>query len=1062
MHEVKTLPRELILASAGSGKTFRLSSRIIGLLARGEEPEAVLASTFTRKAAGEILARVLVRLAEAALDPAKATELSAHASLEPDSPPLDCARCLEILARLARAMHRLNVGTLDSLFVRAAQTFTHDLGLPPGWGIADEPTSRRIRAEALQEVLRQADPGTVVELVRLANKGEASRSVAEGLLRRIDELYEIHHQVAPGAAEAWTLYPGLEAGGGGEPDAAEREALAAAIEAIDVPRTSKGAPNATWAKAIAAMAEAVRRGDWEAFVGQTLTQKVLNGEEAYSRVPIGGDVVEAVEGVLEVACRVIGRRLSAQVGAMGRLVAHFDEAYAALLRREGAYRFDDVTRLLGGPGAPGARPDLGYRLDARLRHLLLDEFQDTSVPQWSALEPLVDAIVRGEPGAAVVVADPKQSIYGWRGARPELVRAVGERYVLDHEVLATSWRSSQVVLDAVNAVFGDIAGNDALDDAGREVAEAWARDFAPHVAAKALPGHVRLVVGPDDGGRAIHRPKLLAHAAALVRELHEEAPGFGIGVLTRENKAVARVIHELRKLGIEASEEGGNPLTDSPAVASVLALLHLADHPDDRIARYHVAKTPVGEAVGYRDPEDGAAARRLAHRFRERLLRDGYGATLDALARALRPSCGERDARRLAQLVELALRYDARATLRPTDFVRLVEAERVEDPTAAPVRVMTIHQSKGLEFDVVVLPELDVPVFKGGNAPAALPFRETPTGPIVRVFPYVDEKLRPLFPEIEEAYRQHRAAGLRDALSTLYVAMTRARYALHMVVKPDGASGMSTSLSPAMIVRHALAGGVEAREGDLLYESGDALWHRAVPHPEVRHLATTSAPVAVSLRESPPRRVRMLPRRKPSGPETGEAVDLRERLRLGGDAAREHGTLVHAWCEEIVWLEDGLPDDERLLRIARRLAPALAGPDVLELAARFRGWVAQPAIAAALRRAAYPAGARVERESRFVHRAGDAIVEGIIDRLVLWGENGRVEGAEVLDYKTDAVHPDDAEAIAGRTALYRPQLSAYRDAVAALYGLDPDRIRAKLLFLRAGVVVEPLAGVPAG
>src|SRR5690606_37872960 len=456
---------------------------------------------------------------------AKRTERSGHASLEAASPALDCARCLEILAGVARAMHRLNVGTLDSLFIRTAQTFAHDLGLPPGWGIADEPTSRRIRAEALQAVLRQADPGTVVELVRLANKGEATRSVADGLLKRVDKLYEIYHQLAPDAKDAWSLYPGLE-GGGGEPGAAEREALAAAIEAVDVPRTAKGTPNANWAKAIAATAEALRRGDWEAFVGQGLTQKVLHGEEMYSRARIEADVVQAIEAALDVACRVIGRRLSAQIGAMGRLVAHYDEAYAELLRREGAYRFDDVTRLLGGPGSPGARPDLGYRLDARLRHLLLDEFQDTSVPQWSALEPVVDTIVRGGRGAAVVVADPKQSIYGWRGARPELVRAVGARYDLGREVLARSWRSSQVVLDAVNAVFEDIVANAALDDAAWEVAASWAEDFAPHVAARELPGHVRLVVGPDDGGRKVYRPKLLAHAARLVHELHEEAPGF--------------------------------------------------------------------------------------------------------------------------------------------------------------------------------------------------------------------------------------------------------------------------------------------------------------------------------------------------------------------------------------------------------------------------------------------------------------------------------------------------------------------------------------------------------
>ncbi len=1154
------VPRELILASAGSGKTFRISSRIIGLLAAGEEPEAILASTFTRKAAGEILGRVLVRLAEAALDPEKARELSEHAALAADAVPLDCDRCLDLLAGLTRGLHRLNIGTLDAFFVRAAQTFAHDLGLPPAWGIADEPTSRRIRAEALQEVLRQADPGTVVELVRLANRGDVARSVHEALLSRIGALYEVYHQVDP-AADAWTLYPGLEggdasegggvagsapyeagtaarhgaahgtvygAGGGGAEGAAgradgdhapargrpatgasgvaARERLADAIAALEAPRTAKGTPNASWAKALAAAADAVRRGDWEGFVGLTLTQKVLTGDDTYSRVAIPGDVLAVFGDALEVACRVIGRRLSAQIGAIGRLVAHFDEAYGRLLYREGAYRFDDVTRLLGGPSALGARPDLDYRLDARMRHLLLDEFQDTSVPQWSALESVVDALLGGggegraggdaevaagtradgaesaavgSRGAAVVVADPKQSIYGWRGARPELVHAVGTRYGLDREVLARSWRSSQVVLDAVNDVFESIASNPALDEVGREVAADWARAYAHHEAARGLPGHVRMVVGPDDGGNVQHRPKLLARAAELVRELREEAPGFGIGVLTRENKAVTRLIHELRRLGIEASEEGGNPLTDSPAVASVLALLHLSDHPDDRIARYHVAKTPVGEAVGYRDPGDGGGARRLAQRFRERLLRDGYGATLNDLAGRLLPACGERDRRRLMQLVELAYRYDPRATLRPTDFVRVVESERIEDPTAASVRVMTIHQSKGLEFDIVVLPELDGAIFRGGGA-AVLPYREDPTGPITRVYPYIGKELLPLFPEIEAAYRQHRGAIVRDALSTLYVAMTRARHALHLVVKPDSGDKVSAAMSPAMIVRHALVPGVVAVEGDVLYEAGDPRWHERIAPPEPEQAtradevavegagggasvdASTAAAGAagtaalslyVRLRDAAPRRLRMLPRRTPSELEGGMQVDLRQRLRLENAAALEHGSLVHAWCEEIVWLDDGLPDDDRLLTIARRVAPRLEEVEVRALAARFREWMARPEIAAALRREAYPADARVERERRFIHRAGDAIVEGIIDRLVVWGADGRVEGAEVLDYKTDALDPGDAEALAERVAFYRPQIAAYREAVAGMYGLDLDRVGAKLLFLGSGVVV---------
>ncbi|MEJ2540187.1 MAG: UvrD-helicase domain-containing protein [Gemmatimonadota bacterium] len=73
-------PREIVRASAGAGKTFRISSRIIGLLASGEAPSDILASTFTRKAAGEILDRVLVRVAEAVLDPEKARTHSAAVS----------------------------------------------------------------------------------------------------------------------------------------------------------------------------------------------------------------------------------------------------------------------------------------------------------------------------------------------------------------------------------------------------------------------------------------------------------------------------------------------------------------------------------------------------------------------------------------------------------------------------------------------------------------------------------------------------------------------------------------------------------------------------------------------------------------------------------------------------------------------------------------------------------------------------------------------------------------------------------------------------------------------
>ncbi|HSJ07359.1 MAG TPA: UvrD-helicase domain-containing protein, partial [Longimicrobiales bacterium] len=83
-----SLPRELILASAGSGKTYRISSHLIALLARGEPADEIFASTFTRKAAGEILDRVLRRLAEASVDPVKGMELGRDTGHPHAKPPV--------------------------------------------------------------------------------------------------------------------------------------------------------------------------------------------------------------------------------------------------------------------------------------------------------------------------------------------------------------------------------------------------------------------------------------------------------------------------------------------------------------------------------------------------------------------------------------------------------------------------------------------------------------------------------------------------------------------------------------------------------------------------------------------------------------------------------------------------------------------------------------------------------------------------------------------------------------------------------------------------------------
>ena len=207
-----------------------------------------------------------------------------------------------------------------------------------------------------------------------------------------------------------------------------------------------------------------------------------------------------------------------------------------------------------------------------------------------------------------------------------------------------------------------------------------------------------------------------------------------------------RLIFELRsRHHLLASEEGGNPLTDSVAVQLILSLLKIVDHPGDSAARYHVAGSPLGELVGYQQHEDDDAALRLALRIRDNLFSIGYGRVVYGWVQGLAAFCDQRELSRLMQLVELAYSYEPQATLRTDHFVAMVQQKKVEDPAAADVRVMTVHQAKGLQFDIVVLPELDVNL--KSQPRQVVVGRPRPTDPINIVCRYASESVQRLLPE---------------------------------------------------------------------------------------------------------------------------------------------------------------------------------------------------------------------------------------------------------------------------------------------------------------------------
>jgi len=1059
-------PRDLILASAGSGKTFRISSDIIALLARDEAPDEIFASTFTRKAAGEILDRVLVRLARAALDADEARELARHARM--DAGTCSPAFWGDVLDRSVRRLHRMNIGTLDAFFLRTVTSFAYELGMPTVWGIADQPTMKRLRSLALQDVLLRTERTVLIELIRGIMPRPATRSLHEALLRKVDALAKVHYALDAMTDGHWRAFDALAESSDAATLEAERLRLADLVARQEAPVTKAGTPRKQWATALEKLETAVRAGDWRAFVDSTLV-KGSRGNGKYDSVEVSMDLARLIDQAWAVAQGEVALLLRRRSHALGDFAVRYTAALEQRRAELGAYEFDDVTRAIGGPDPLGGREDMYYRLDARAKHLLLDEFQDTAIPQWEALRPLADELLSGHLGerAAVIVADPKQSIYGWRGGTPDLVRQIGQTYELERGELTKSWRSSRVVLDFVNELYACIGDDAAWGDGSQQeidarhagVARDWLREFSAHTPAKELAGHVVVRVGPRDEGSGEARPKLSAYAARHVAELHARLPDFTIGVLTRTNAAVARMMLNLKAEGVHASEEGGNALTDAASVAAVLALLRLCDNPGNMVARYHVARTPIGAAVGYTDHRDEAATLALSAEWRRRLLEDGYGATIAALAKTIAHACDARERRRLAQLVELAFRFEDGATLRPSDFVHFVRNERVEDPVAANVRVMTVHQAKGLEFDVVVLPELDAPLVRG-TYQEVIAYRPRPGARVTRAFPYVNVGLRALFPdvgELQEANDQLFRNELRDGLSVLYVALTRAKHALHVIVKPNQGKGRSGA---RVMLRTLAPEHDEYVEGDVVIERGDAQWHeverrrRAADAPtQPEPAAECDAPARAHARielHAPGIRRRALPRRSPSQLEGNGRVDLGMLLRLSAAAGR--GSVAHRWFEEISWLEDGVPGEDALLAIAREVDSGLSDEETAALLVSFREWLTLPKLARLLQRAAWPHGSSVAHEVPFLAREGDTMVEGFIDRLVLTRTDGRVTSAALIDFKTDAV--SGRAEVEERTSHYTPQVEAYRRAVCRMYGLEPAAVEAWLVFVEAGDVVR--------
>jgi ATP-dependent helicase/nuclease subunit A len=477
-----------VAASAGTGKTHVLTDRILRLLLAGSPPDRILALTFTKAAASEMQNRLVKRLGDwqALDDAALDAELEA---LGAGQGPAMRHRARSLFALALDVPGGLKVQTLHAFAQGLLAAFPMEAGLPPGFRALDERDARQLKKRALAEAITEAqaagDSAFLADLAELSIlKGEGGVMHAlDAMIDHGDDLLRFKDMRGLQVAVRRWLDVGADEKPGErlaqmvQPDMFDDGRLIDFVQMLERWGWKKPLEQAAAGRAWLALDGLGRAAGFGRLQGLLLTSggEVRSFRQGEKNVPgiqaAAEDLAQDVLGLLDIDRRIATAELASRALRAGhRIVAR----YQRLKRAAVAIDYDDMiartARLLGPAGMPGY---VGWKLDSRFDHLLVDEAQDTNLNQWRIIRRLVEDYFNGEHSrrrSLFVVGDHKQAIYGFQGTDPQVFEGVARDLEPGAEAggrpiqrvdLDLSFRSGPAVLDVVNA-FIRTAGAEAL------------------------------------------------------------------------------------------------------------------------------------------------------------------------------------------------------------------------------------------------------------------------------------------------------------------------------------------------------------------------------------------------------------------------------------------------------------------------------------------------------------------------------------------------------------------------------------------------------------------------
>jgi ATP-dependent exoDNAse (exonuclease V) beta subunit len=1022
----------MIVANAGSGKTHALVTRCVQLLQREAKPEQILALTFTRAAAAEFLQKLFERLSQAAADPKELRKLQEQ--IGPDCKPIDAEGCTKLLRSLVQALPRLSMGTLDQYFGRIVRAFPFELGLSKEVELLDDADKEEIQRRTLEQLFAEATEkkglDEFIETLRQQSRARADQSALKNISSAASSLQEKFIETPKerswGKREA--IWPqGCEILGAEDvkPVAEEfhKEALRTNGQLDDKAKETLE----KWIQ------EAIRHHPPKrmsrpltTFLTKLTDAGLGQGDADEDYIAVGGrgagkslylrDGLRALRDRLFraiVKLELLGRAGSSE--ALYKLLADYEKIYKRSVRQAGQLTFSDLAMLLALNQKRIEHSHIEYRLDNSYSHWLLDEFQDTSRLQWRIMLPLVDNVVCEKDGRSFFyVGDTKQAIYGWRGGDFELFDQVHEHFKVNRGVeitrkdLPKSWRSDENIVRVINEVFATDRLESAPDfELPEQMIANWRKAWVEHKVREEAQGkgfaQLRTLAFDKEDGAEGAQAAIDQAVLDIIRGVDPVGRGINCAIIVRTRAALNHYVALLRgqKDAIPVAAEGRvNPCLKSPEGLALFALVKFLASPIDRIAEEQFLASPFGFLAAGNTATFHTKALGL-------ISESGLAATLSGW---VREAVGKSlvDATKVEAFIEAASDYDAQR--KPGEdlraFVEFVD-HRIEQESETPgvVRVMTIHFSKGLGMDMVILPELGGKSLSQYRDAAGVAVHRDDKGEVQWGLSLPGQDICAADKTLDDAREHLRARQTYERLCLLYVAMTRAKHALYCLRAPTrddkNAGRWLNDFFPK--------GDGEDPKNRIL---GNPKWYEAYQPQKLDAIDIKGGKIQKAKRQT-----------QESSPSSHEGEDIPAGLILGGGAARHLGTEVHELLAQVEWLGQE-PDFTNATPEATKLVREFLASDRATILKKPEGKIL------------------LWRERAFDVEVDGRPLSGIFDRVhIELGQDGQPIAAQIYDFKTDKGPVDLQEK-------YKDQLDSYIEAVALLLGVPKDKVQAEALGVR--------------